>query len=63
MAEGTKPTQPASTASGGGATAAASAKATPKPKPVSTEPPLVSLGDTVRFETPEGAVVRVTVDD
>lgn len=55
--------QPASAASGGGATAAASAKATPKPKPVATEPPLVSLGDTVRFETPEGAVVRVTVDD
>lgn len=46
-----------------GASAAASAKATATPKPVSTKPPLVSLGDTVRFETPEGAVVRVTVDD
>jgi len=50
--------QPASAASGG-ATAAVSAK----PKPVAPEPPLVSLGDTVRFETPEGAVVRVTVGD
>jgi hypothetical protein len=58
-----EPDQPASAGSGGGATAAASAKATPKPKPVSTEPPLVALGDTVRFETPEGAVVRVTVKD
>ena len=54
--------QPAS-AAGGGATAAASAKATSKPEPVSTKPPLVALGDTVRFETPEGAVVRVTVKD
>jgi len=39
----------------------AAAEATPKP--VSTKPPLVGLGDTVRFETPEGAVVRVTVGD
>lgn len=51
--------QPAS----GAATAVASGQATPKPKPVSTEPPLVALGDTVRFETPEGAVIRVTVKD
>lgn len=39
----------------------ATAEATPKP--VSTKPPLVGLGDTVRFQTPEGAVVRVTVGD
>jgi hypothetical protein len=37
----------------------ASPKASAKPKPVSTEPPLVSLGDVVRFKTPEGAVIRV----
>jgi hypothetical protein len=37
-----------------------SAQATKTPKPVSSVPPLVGLGDTVRFETPEGAVVRVT---
>jgi hypothetical protein len=60
---GGEPEQPAASEAAGGATAAASAEATPEPKPVSTEPPLVSLGDTVRFETPEGAVVRVTVDD
>jgi hypothetical protein len=33
------------------------------PKPVSTKPPLVGLGDTVRFQTPDGAVIRVTVGD
>jgi hypothetical protein len=53
--------QPAPAASGGGASTAAQPAATPKP--VSTEPPLVALGDTVRFKTPEGAVVRVTVKD
>jgi len=58
---GSEADQPAPAASGG-ATAAASAKATPKPKPVSTTPPLVALGDTVRFETPDGAVVRVKAD-
>ena len=40
--------------------AGASAQATKKPEPVSSLPPLVGMGDTVRFETPEGAVVRVT---
>jgi hypothetical protein len=55
--------QPAPAASGGGATPAAGAQATSTPKPVSTKPPLVALGDTVRFQTPEGAVVRVTADD
>jgi hypothetical protein len=59
---GDQPSQP-SASNGGGATAAASASSTPKPKPVSTKPPLVSLGDTVRFKTPEGAVVRVKVED
>ena len=44
------------------ATTSSSAPA-PKPKPVSSLPPLVGLGDTVRFQTPEGAVVRVTVGD
>ena len=39
------------------------AEATREPKPVSTVPPLVGMGDTVRFETPEGAVVRVTAAD
>lgn len=55
--------QPAPNETRAGATASPSATATPTPKPVSTKPPLVSLGDTVRFQTPEGAVVRVTVDD
>ena len=36
--------------------------ATEKPKPVASLPPLVGMGDTVRFQTPDGAVVRVTVD-
>jgi hypothetical protein len=40
--------------------AEATAPATKEPEPVSSLPPLVGLGDTVRFETPEGAVVRVT---
>lgn len=44
-----------------GATAAATAGPAKSPKPVSSLPPLVALGDTVRYETPEGAVVRVTV--
>jgi hypothetical protein len=43
----------ATTGSGGGATAT--------PEPVSTKPPLVGMGDTVRFQTPQGPVVRVTV--
>lgn len=47
-------TQPASAGAG------ASAQATEEPEPVSSLPPLVGLGDTLRFETPEGAVVRVT---
>ena len=34
-----------------------------EPEPVSSLPPLVGMGDTVRFQTPEGAVVRVTVGD
>jgi len=42
--------------------AGASSQATKEPAPVSSLPPLVGMGDTVRFETPEGAVVRVTVD-
>ncbi len=43
--------------------AAATAEATRSPKPVSTTPPLVGMGDTVRFQTPDGAVVRVTARD
>jgi hypothetical protein len=39
------------------------AEATKEPEPVSTTPPLVGMGDTVRFETPEGAVIRVTAAD
>jgi hypothetical protein len=39
------------------------AEATEEPQPVSTVPPLVGMGDTVRFQTPEGAVIRVTVAD
>ena len=39
------------------------AAATEKPKPVASLPPLVGMGDTVRFQTPDGAVVRVTVGD
>ncbi len=58
-----QPAQPAAVATGAAASPAASARAAPTPSPVSTKPPLVSLGDTVRFQTPEGAVVRVTVDD
>jgi hypothetical protein len=46
-----------------GSSSTVGAKATPTPKPVSTKPPLVALGDAVRFETPEGAVMRVKVDD
>lgn len=54
---------PAPKASAAGATAPASVvKTTTKPSPVPTDPPLVSLGDTVRFETPDGAVVRVKAD-
>jgi hypothetical protein len=37
------------------------AAASETPKPVSSLPPLVGMGDTVRFQTPDGAVVRVTV--
>jgi hypothetical protein len=37
--------------------------ATGEPTPVSSLPPLVGMGDTVRFRTPDGAVVRVTVGD
>jgi len=55
-----EPAGPQATASPG---ARATAEATTSPKPVSTTPPLVGMGDTVRFETPEGAVVRVTVND
>lgn len=40
--------------------AAATAPATDSPEPVSSLPPLVNLGETVRFMTPEGAVVGVT---
>jgi hypothetical protein len=43
--------------------AGATAEATKKPKPISSLPPLVGIGDTVRFETPDGAVVRVTAGD
>jgi hypothetical protein len=38
------------------------AAATKKPQPVASLPPLVGMGDTVRFQTPDGAVVRVTAD-
>jgi hypothetical protein len=55
--------QPTPAATAAGASTAAGGKGTPTPKPVSTKPPLVSLGETVRFETPEGAVVGVTADD
>jgi hypothetical protein len=42
----------------------ASAEATKEePGPVASLPPLVGMGDAVRFETPEGAVVRVTASD
>lgn len=44
-------------------TPATEAQATGSPEPVSSLPPLVGVGETVRFRTPEGAVVRVTVDD
>ena len=40
--------------------AAPPAQATKSPEPVSSLPPLVNLGEAVRFMTPEGAVVRVT---
>ena len=39
------------------------AEATGGPEPVSTAPPLVGMGDTVRFQTAEGAVIRVTAAD
>lgn len=40
------------------------AAAAPKsPRPVSSQPPLVKIGKTVRFLTPESAVVRVTASD
>jgi len=39
------------------------AQATKQPQPVSSLPPLVGMGDAVRFRTPDGAVVRVTVGD
>ncbi len=42
---------------------ASAAPATTSPRPVSSLPPLVSIGETVRFMTPEGAVVRVTASD
>jgi hypothetical protein len=45
------------------ATAQVTAQATKKPMPVSSLPPLVGLGETVRFETPEGGVVQVTAAD
>lgn len=55
-----EPAGPQATATpGAGATADAAAT----PKPVSTKPPLVGLGDTVRFQTADGAVIRVTVGD
>ncbi len=52
--------QPTATPS---ATLTPEAEGTQEPEPVATVPPLVSPGDTVRFETPEGAVVRVTAAD
>lgn len=55
-----KPAGPQATAAPG---TGATAEATASPRPVSTTPPLVGVGDTVRFETPEGAVVRATVSD
>jgi len=55
-----EPAAPQSTATPG---AAATADASATPQPVPTQPPLVGLGDTVRFQTPDGAVVRVTVSD
>jgi hypothetical protein len=55
-----EPAGPRATATPG---AAATADAAATPKPVSTKPPLVGPGDTVRFQTPDGAVIRVTVGD
>lgn len=55
-----EPVGPEATATPG---SGATAEATQSPKPVSTLPPLVGMGDTVRFQTPDGAVVRVTVGD
>jgi hypothetical protein len=52
-----------STATSSPTATAGAGEATENPEPVSTLPPLVGLGDSVRFETPEGAVVRVTVGD
>jgi hypothetical protein len=43
--------------------AEATAQATKTPEPVSSLPPLVKMGETVRFLTPEGAVVQVTASD
>jgi hypothetical protein len=43
--------------------AEATTQATKKPEPVSSLPPLVKMGETVRFLTPEGAVVQVTAGD
>ena len=39
------------------------APATKEPEPVSSLPPLVNTGETVRFLTPEGTVVQVTASD
>jgi hypothetical protein len=60
-------------ACGGGATddpgqaqepaAEVTAQATKAPEPVASLPPLVKMGETVRFLTPEGAVVQVTASD
>jgi hypothetical protein len=55
--------QPAGQTPQTGQTAGATADATKSPKPVSSVPPLVALGETVRFQTPDGAVVRVTAAD
>jgi hypothetical protein len=43
---------------------AASPAATSEPSqdPVSSEPPLVDLGEAARYETPEGGVIRVVAD-
>jgi hypothetical protein len=49
-------------ASGSSPEATSTAAATKKPQPVASLPPLVGMGDTVRFQTPDGAVVRVTAD-
>lgn len=60
---GGSPEQASTTPPAEGQAAAPTAEATQSPKPVASLPPLVGIGDTVRFQTPQGAVVRVTASD